>query len=323
MNYSENIKGKKILITGGLGFVGHNLAKELIETFKCDVHILDNLFNSDINSLKKYTTKFTHINDSVNTFDLSILDDFEIVFHLACVQIAHSSKDPFLDLKTNAGSTLRILDYYRFHKTRLERFIYTSSASVYGNAQFGICSESGPTRTLSHYASTKYLGENYTVMYHKLYGIPTTSVRYSNVYGFGQSPANTYCGVLGKFIHNALTRKSLQIFGDGQQTRDYTFITDAVNATIVAATHSSAIGEVFNVGTGIETSVNQIAHLLQEKYPEIKIEYIPPRDIDNIRRRYMDINLIQTKLGWEPVVSFDIGLEKTIEWYKEFLRDQL
>lgn len=322
MNYSSNITGKKILITGGLGFVGHNLAKMLIETYDCEVHILDNLLNSSIKSLQKYTTRFTHINDSVIAFDLSLLDDFEIVFHLACVQIAHSSKDPFLDLSTNAGSTLRMLEYYRWHQTKLEKFIYTSSASVYGNAQFGICTESGPTRTLSHYASTKYLGENYTLMYHKLYGIPTTSIRYSNVYGYGQSSANTYCGVLGKFINNAIAGESLTIFGDGQQTRDYTFITDAVNATIVAATHPSATGEVFNVGTGIETSVNQIAHLLQEKFPGIKIEYIPPRDIDNIRRRYMDINLIQSKLGWEPIVSFDLGLEKTIEWYKEFLRDQ-
>jgi UDP-glucose 4-epimerase len=322
MNYSGNIKGKKVLITGGLGFIGHNLAKKLIETYNCKVFILDNQFNSNIKTLQKYTTKFTHISDSVNTFDLSILDDFEIVFHLACVQIAHSSKDPFLDLDTNAGSTLRMLEYYRQHQTKLEKFIYTSSASVYGNAQFGICSESGPTRALSHYASTKYLGENYTLMYHKLYGIPTISVRYSNVYGYGQSPANNYCGVLGKFIHNALTGKSLQIFGDGQQTRDYTFTTDAVDATIIAATHPSATGEVFNIGTGIETSVNQIANMLQEKFPEIRIEHVPPRDIDNIRRRYMDINLIQTKLGWEPIVSFDMGLEITIDWYKEFLRDQ-
>lgn len=320
MNYLGSIKGKKVLITGGFGFVGHNLAKELIENHDCRVTIIDNLLNSSVSTLDKYASKITHINDSVITFDLSLLDDFEIVFHLACIQIAHSSKDPFLDLETNAGSTLRMLEYYRWHQTKLEKFLYTSSASVYGNAQFGICSESGPSRTLSHYASSKYLGENYTLMYHKLYGIPTTSVRYSNVYGYGQSPSNAYCGVLGKFIHNALIGEPLRIFGDGQQTRDYTFITDAVNATVIAATHPSSNGEVFNVGTGIETSVNQIVNLLHEKFPNINVEHVAPRDIDNIRRRYMDINLIQTKLGWEPVVSFEIGLDKTIEWYKDFLK---
>lgn len=322
MNYSGNIRGKKVLITGGLGFVGHYLAKTLIETYNCDVYILDNLLNSQVSTLRRYTSKFIHINDSVITFDLSLLDDFEYVFHLACVQIAHSSIDPALDMNTNAGSTLRILEYYRWHQTKLEKFIYTSSASVYGNAQFGICSESGPNRTLSHYASTKLLGENYTLIYHKLYGIPASSVRYSNVFGYGQSPANAYCGLLGKFIHNALTGESLKIFGDGQQTRDYTFITDAVDATIIAATHPAATGEVFNVGTGIETSVNQIASMLLERFPGLKIEHLPPRDIDNIRRRYMDINLIQTKLGWEPIVSFDTGLELTIEWYKDFLKNQ-
>lgn len=319
MNFNNNIIGKKILITGGLGFIGHYLSKTLIMHYQCDVYVLDNMLNSSITTLSRYTTKYTYINDSVNTFELSLLDDFDYIFHLACVQIAHSSSDPTLDLNTNAGSTLRILEYLRKKKTKLSKFIYTSSASVYGNAQFGICNETGPTRTLSHYASTKLLGENYTIMYQKLYNIPTTSVRYSNVYGYGQNPSNPYCGVLGKFVHNALTNNPIKIFGDGQQTRDYTFISDAVDATILASTNPAAEGEVFNIGTGIETSVNQIAKELRDRYPELIIEYVKPRDIDNIRRRYMDINQIQTKLGWEPLVSFESGIEKTINWYKEFL----
>jgi UDP-glucose 4-epimerase len=250
-----------------------------------------------------------------------LLAQADYIFHLACVQIAHSARDPLLDLHVNAESTLRILEYLRHNKDRipLQRFVYTSSASVYGSAKNYPSAEEGAMKVLSHYAATKLLGENYTIIYNKQYGISTSSVRYSNIFGYGQTPNNPYCGVMGKFIHNALTGKPLGIIGDGQQTRDYTFITDAIDATILAAVHHHADGEVFNIGTGIEASVNNIAELIQEIIPDVKIEHLPPRDIDNIRRRVMDIRFIQDKLGWEPVVELREGLSRTIKWYADFL----
>jgi UDP-glucose 4-epimerase len=136
----------------------------------------------------------------------------------------------------------------------------------------------------------------------------------------GQTPRNPYCGVIGKFIDYALQGKDLTIFGDGQQTRDYTYISDAVDATILAAVHPAALGNVFNIGTGVETTVLQLATLIQSiANANIQIRHLPERDIDNIRRRYMDIEQIHTELGWAPAVTVAEGLKKTIEWYKTTL----
>jgi UDP-glucose 4-epimerase len=240
---------------------------------------------------------------------------------LACVQIAASSADPLHDLRVNAESTLRLPDHIR--KTDLpllERFVYTSSCSVYGNSSNNFpAREEGAVAPLSHYAASKLLGENYTRIYNSQYGLPTSVVRYSNVYGYWQTPKNPYCGVLGKFIHNALLDKPCSIIGDGEQTRDYTFVTDAIKATLLAATHPRAIGESFNIGTGRETSVNQLVEILKTLKSDISIEHLPERDIDNIRRRVIDAETIHTKLGWAPEVDIKRGLEETFNWYKKNL----
>jgi len=199
------------------------------------------------------------------------------------------------------------------------RFVYTSSFSVYGSSTKLLASESDPTYLLSNYAASKLLGENYTLIYNKNYEIATSSVRYSNVYGYGQSPRNPYCGVLGKFVHNALTNEALSVFGDGEQTRDYTFITDAIDATILAAVHPKALGDVFNVGTGVETSVNELAEIIANHVGNVEVLNVPERDIDNIRRRSIDIEKIHQRLGWSPKVNIKKGIEKTLEWYKNTL----
>jgi UDP-glucose 4-epimerase len=177
-------------------------------------------------------------------------------------------------------------------------------------------SETDPTLVLSNYAATKLLGENFALMYSRNYDIPTAVVRYSNVYGYGQSPKNPYCGVLGKFIHNALVGDQLTIFGDGEQTRDYTFVDDAVNATILSAVHPRAFGDVFNVGTSIETSVNQLVKIISDQVPNVDVATVPERDIDNIRRRSIDITKIHNNLGWSPHVNIKEGIRRTLEWYK-------
>ena len=321
--HKERIKGKKVLITGGLGFVGHNLVKSLVNDWQCEVTVVDNCLNSSPTVLGEMLKKIKFIRVSVLDDEFySLIDEAEYLFHLACVQIAHSGKDPVLDMRVNAESTLRILEHLRTNNSeRFLRFIYTSSASVYGSSKNLPCREDGVTKVLSQYAATKLLGEQYTLMYEKLYNIPTVSVRYSNVYGLGQTPRNPYCGVIGKFIDNALQSKDLPIFGDGQQTRDYTYISDAVDATILAAVHPAANGEVFNIGTGIETTVLQLAKLIQGiAGTKIEITHLPERDIDNIRRRYMDIENIHTQLGWAPSITVEEGLKKTIQWYKTTLK---
>jgi UDP-glucose 4-epimerase len=322
INYYEKIRGKKVLVTGGLGFVGHNLVKTLLNEYGCKVIVVDNCANSSVSVLGDDIQKVEFHNLSVlETGKLfPLLKDVNYIFHLACKQISASGSEPVDDLRVNAESTLLLLEYIRHNQLPvLDRFVYTSSCSVYGSStRLPIC-EDDATYVLSNYAATKLLGENYTLIYNKAYDIPTSTVRYSNVYGYGQSPRNPYCGVLGKFVHNALTGQKLAIFGDGEQTRDYTFITDAVSATILAAVHPKALGDVFNVGTGTETSVNNLAKLINDKTGDLVIENVPERDIDNIRRRSIDIEKIHQRLGWSPKINMEKGIGLTIDWYKSTL----
>ena len=210
-NHLEKIRNKKVLVTGGLGFVGHNLVRTLVNDYSCSVILVDNCCNSDPAVLGADLEKVDFRNISVLDTDnlLPLLAEVNYIFHLACKQISASGKDPLEDLQVNAESTLAMLDYLKNNETPLlERFIYTSSCSVYGSSAILPISETDPTIVLSNYAATKLLGENYTMIYNRSYDVPATSVRYSNVFGYGQSPRNPYCGVLGKFIHNA-DRKSV------------------------------------------------------------------------------------------------------------------
>jgi UDP-glucose 4-epimerase len=317
-----SIKNKKVLITGGLGFVGNSLARTLVNEYDCEVIIVDNCANSTIDSIQD-------IADRVQFHQISVLEteklfplihDVHYLFHLACMTINTSGTNPLEDLKVNGESTLRILNYLKENQgPHFQRFIYTSSCSVYGSSTKLPASEQDGTPVLSNYAATKLLGEQYTIIYNRNYNIPVSVVRYSNVYGYGQSPRNPYCGVLGKFIHNALTSQPLTVVGDGEQTRDYTFITDAVDATILAAVHPMAYGDVFNVGSGIETSVNKLAEMIREHVPGSKMAYVPERDIDNIRRRVIDIEKIHQRLGWVPKIGIQKGIRLTLDWYKTTL----
>lgn len=322
MDYLSRIAGKKILVTGGLGFVGHNLVKELLK-YKCKIILVDDCSNGSESILKEHLDQIEFHRISVTDTEklYPILDDVNFVFHLACVQISRSSSAPLYDMEVNAGSTLKLLEYYRKNRSvNLERFIYTSTTSIYGTARSLPINEGDPVNILSHYAASKYLAENYVNIYNSMYEIPTVVVRYSNVYGFGQSPNNPYCGVLGKFIHNILTNQTLYVFGDGEQTRDYTFITDAVKATILAAVHPRSYGDVYNIGTSVETSVNKLINIIKQIDPRVKSETLPERDIDNVRRRSVDISKIHKRLGWLPEVNIESGIKQTMLWYEDFLK---
>lgn len=323
INYLEKLRNKKILITGGLGFVGHNLVKHLLENYNCAITIVDDCSNSSPEVIKNIIDKINFQKFSILETNklFPIINDVNYLFHLACVQISKSSSNPKLDLSVNAEGTLNILEYLRHNmNSNFERFIYTSSCSIYGSSTKLPIEEQDSALVLSHYASTKLLGENYTSIYNLNYEIPATIVRYSNVYGHGQTPRNPYCGVLGKFIHNALNGETLKVFGDGEQTRDYTFIEDAISATILAAVNPKALGDNFNIGTSIETSVNKIIEIIKELVPKLRIEYIPERDIDNIRRRVVSISKIHQKLGWYPNFNINKGIKETIEWYRKNIK---
>jgi UDP-glucose 4-epimerase len=162
---------------------------------------------------------------------------------------------------------------------------------------------------------SKLGGEHYCLAFAESYGLPVSVVRYSNVYGEGQRPDNPYCGVVSKFFAAAYTGRSLSIHGDGQQTRDFTYVDDAVDATLQAAIAPRAEGEVFNVGTGIETSINELAALVGAAAgQDIRIAHIDRRDIDNIRRRVVNIEKARRMLRWSPQIALPVGLALTARW---------
>lgn len=325
---SGALYGKKIIVTGGMGFVGHNLVKSLVDHYDCTVVVVDNCCNSSPERLSAYMQKIIFIEtDVLNVGDyVEHLDDCDFVFHLVCSQISVSGEKPEHDLEVNALSTLRILNYLKdSNPNKLTRFIITSSSSIYGdiNNNEAPFDENSAPNILSNYAATKLLSENYALLYAKKHNIPVTILRYSNVYGYGQSFSNQYCGVLGRFIYNALTGTNLVVFGDGEQTRDFTFIEDVVDATILSAVSPDSVNEIYNISTGQEVSINSLIAILKKQVPHLAVEEHKERDIDNIKRRAVSYEKVKQQLGWRPVVDIEDGINLTLQWYKKHLEETL
>lgn len=310
------IRGQKVLVTGGLGFCGLNLSRYLAEDLGCRVTILDDCSNSSAEAARTVDGATLVVGDVRDepTF-APLLRDHPWIFHLACRTILTCGNEPEADAEVNAISTLRMLEFLRRERPAgLRSFLYTSSTSIYGNCRHLPTDELDPPNILNHYAATKLLGEHYTLLYHTAYRLPTVCVRYSNVYGPGQTPRNPYCGVIGKFIDAALDGRPMTIHGDGEQTRDYTYVRDAIEGTVLAAVSPQGVGDVFNIGTGVETSVNQLADEVHRLTGGITpTEYVDRRDIDNIRRRALSPEKIRLRLGWAPQTRIRDGLRRTVD----------
>lgn len=315
MDVHEILHGQRVLVTGGLGFCGWNLTTRLAEEYGCQVTVLDDCSNAIVPSDVPRGVDIVVGDIRELEQHVSLLKVHRWIFHLACRTILTCGQDPESDLTVNALSTLRLLQWLRQNPPRhFHRFLYTSTTSIYGNCRHIPADELDPPNILNHYAATKLLGEQYTLLYETAYGVPTTCVRYSNVYGPGQSTRNAYCGVIGKFFDAALAGRPLVVHGDGDQTRDYTYVGDAVEATIVAAVSPKSIGDVFNVGTGVETSVNTLADEVRMLCgTQVTVEHVDRRDIDNIRRRALSPEKIRVRLGWAPNVRLRDGLKRTLE----------
>ena len=250
--------GRRILVTGGAGFVGGAVVHRLVDA-GAKVTVLDDLFTGQAETIPA-AAQFVQgsVNDEALVKELVTANS--LVFHLAARNIIASTKNPRDDFATNIGGTLNVLMAAR--EARTERVVYSSSTSIYGNPRSIPINEDDGVVPLSPYAVSKLGGEHYCLAFYESYGLPISVVRYSNIFGPGQRPDNPYCGVVSKFLTSAYAGEPLQIHGDGLQTRDFTYIDDAVEATLLAAIHPRAEGEVFNVGTGIETSVADLAQMI-------------------------------------------------------------
>jgi UDP-glucose 4-epimerase len=279
---------------------------------------LDDFFTGSLSNLRGLEGQYDLVTGSV--IDEALVSDLvsrsEIVFHLAARNIIASTRNPYEDYQTNIGGTLNVLMAAR--QSRAERVVYSSSVSVYGNPRYLPINEDDRISLLTPYAVSKYGGEGYCQAFYESYGVPVVVVRYSNVFGPGQDPRNPYCGVIAKFMEKANLHEPLEIHGDGQQTRDFTYVDDAIDATLLAAGSAKAEGEVYNIGSGIEVSVNALAaSVLGLCGSHVEPQYVDRRDIDNIRRRVLNIEKIRKALRWVPRVTLEEGLHRTWTWFQQ------
>jgi UDP-glucose 4-epimerase len=294
------------VVTGGAGFVGSNLASALIARGD-DVIVVDDFFTGYHDAVPGGCSL---VEGCITDYVMmrSACRGADVVFHTAARNIIVSIEDPVEDFKANAAGTFNVLRAARDED--VSRVVYTSSCSVYGDQPDVPIIEEDPVSLLTPYAASKFAGEAYCQAFWSSYGLATTVVRFSNVYGPGHRPENPYCGVIARFLHDSLEGRPMRIFGGGEQTRDYTYVTDAVAATILVA--DAAPGSLYNIGTGKETSVNELAELIGGE-----VEHVGLRDIDNVSRRALDSNRIWWQLGWRPTVTLADGLALTREWLSD------
>ena len=316
MSPLEDLKTQRVVVTGGAGFVGSNTVRRLLES-SATVVVLDDFYTGAEANLPPPSPNLEVIRGSVTDYPLvrKIIKPDDVIIHEAARNIIVSTRNPREDYEVNIGGTLNVLMAAR--EVGVRRVVYTSSASVYGNPRYLPINEDDATNMLSPYSVSKFAGENYCKAFYESYGLSTAVVRYSNVYGPGQSPDNPYCGVVSKFFEAASAGQSPRIHGDGEQTRDFTYVDDAVEATLLAAFMAKADGQVYNVGTGRETTVNQLARTIIEiTGAKLEPAYIDRRDIDNIRRRVVNIEKIRRELRWVPSVTVEQGLRRTYDWLR-------
>jgi nucleoside-diphosphate-sugar epimerase len=314
-------KYQKILVTGGAGFIGSHIVDKLMEK-GFEVTVLDNLDSGHIENIESHQGKenFHFIKGDIRDLDLikKTLKDVDVVFHEAALaSVTLSVQNPILSNDINVTGTLNLLK--ASSDLGVKRFIYASSAAVYGDTKTPEKREDMSTNPRSPYGISKLAAEDYVKIFHRLYGLETVSLRYFNVYGPRQrfDLQCAYGGVITIFTNRLLRDLPPIIFGDGEQTRDFVYIGDVVEANMLALEIKDAAGEAFNIGTGLSVSVNQIAETLKDimNKHELKTVHADPRPADG-RHGYANITKAEKTLGFHPKVSIKDGLVKLVDWYK-------
>jgi UDP-glucose 4-epimerase len=310
------MKGKHVIVTGGLGFIGSHLVEKLVEDN--DVAIIDNQSTGKLENVSHLISdNLEIIEGDIRTLNLAaIFEEYEYVFHQAALpSVPRSVKDPLASHEANITGTLRVLIAAK--DADIRKVVYASSSSVYGDTADLPKREDMAINPLSPYAVTKMAGEFYCKVFHEIYSLPTISLRYFNVFGPRQDPHSQYAAVIPKFITAILNNSSPVIYGDGQQSRDFTFVKHVVDANIRAC-ESEKTG-TFNVACGRSISVNQLVALINEITGKtIEAQHVAPR-LGDITHSLADISKARS-FGYEPKGNFKDELETTIRWFENELR---
>lgn len=306
----------KALVTGGAGFIGSHLVESLLEK-GWEVRVLDNFATGHRDNIKHLINQIDLLEGDVTNLTTVrfATRNIDVIFHEAALpSVPRSVKNPLESNEVNLTGTLNVLLAAR--DNNVKRVIYAASSSAYGDQPTSPKVETMAPAPMSPYAIGKYAGEMYAQAFTRLYGLSTVSLRYFNVFGPRQDPATQYAGVIAKFINRALTQQPFPIDGDGEQSRDFTYVQNAVDANLLAASAQIDGAPVINVAFGQRTTINQITAILNELTQQnLACTHGAARQGD-VRHSHADISVARKLLGYDPKIDVRQGLERTLEWYK-------
>jgi nucleoside-diphosphate-sugar epimerase len=306
----------RYLITGGAGFIGSHLVENLVKQGH-DVRVLDNFLTGKRENIAQFLGEIDLIEGDIRDLETckQALEGVNFVLHQAALpSVPRSIEDPLLTTEINIGGTLNLL--LASKEKKVQKFVFASSSSVYGDDDTLPKSEGVEGVPLSPYAVTKLVGEKYCQVFNRIFGLSTISLRYFNIFGPRQDPFSQYAAVIPLFITKIIQGERPVIFGDGEQSRDFTYVANIVEANRLAVEAPETSGEIINVACGDKTTVNQlfetIRKILQKDLAPIHEE---PRPGD-IRHSFADIAKAREVLKYKPKISLTEGLQETIRWYQ-------
>lgn len=310
---------EKFLVTGGAGFIGSNICKKLVSQ-GCFVRVVDNLLTGKKSNLADVIDKVDFIEADMGDDDVarSAMKDIDVVLHQGALpSVPRSVDDPAASHQHCLNATFTLLLAAR--DAGIKRFVYAASSSAYGDTPTLPKVETMPTSPLSPYAAAKLAGEYYCSVFSKVFGLDTISLRYFNVFGPQQDPASQYAAAIPAFVTSILKDEPPTIYGDGEQSRDFTYIDNVIEANLLAARAKKTKGQVVNIACGQAVTVNDIIDMINEIVGKnVKPKYTDVRAGD-VKHSLADITLAKKLIGFEPVISFEQGLRLAIDWYRENL----
>lgn len=307
----------RYLVTGGAGFIGSNIAERLVALGE-KVVVFDNLSTGHEGNIEHIATDIRFVKGDIrNASEVRMaLEDVDYVLHQAALaSVPRSIEDPVLVNEVNVGGTLNVLEESR--QAGVKGVVYAASSSAYGDSEVLPKIEDMLPAPLSPYGVSKLVGEHYCSVYSKVYGLPTVSIRYFNVFGPRQDPASQYAAVIPIFINHLLNGTAPTIYGDGEQSRDFTYVGNIVKANIMAAQWDKAAGQVINVACGGRFTLNEIYGMLSRLIgAEIDPVYADTRAGD-VKHSHADISMAEDLLGYSVETGFEEGLKRTVDWYRQ------
>ena len=305
--------GKRCLVTGGAGFIGSHIARRLVRE-GATVRVVDNLSTGQEARLSdiRDSIEFINVDLAYDQVTDRVTSDVDYVLHQAAVPSVHRSvSDPVGTHRANVTATLNLLESSR--KAGVRRFVYAASSSAYGDTAVLPKTEKMPPNPLAPYALQKLIGEYYCKLYYDLYGLETVSLRYFNVFGPGQDPRSEYSAVIPRFISRLLDNHPLIVYGDGEQSRDFTYVDNVVEANLAALRAEAAPGKIVNVGYGERTSLNTLIQILEGIIGvKAEVQYEAARAGD-VRHSLADLSRARDILGYRPTVDLEAGLRRTVD----------